>query len=98
MDVVFLIKIVKALAEVAGLALIGQGLVALFSGVNRDRNFVYALFRVVTRPPTRLARLLTPRFVPDQHMPLVAFFLVFWIWIACVAGLIYFRVVSNPAG
>jgi hypothetical protein len=36
--------------------------------------------------------LLSPRFVRDQHMPLVAFGLVFWVWVATVVGLIYFRI------
>lgn len=91
MDLVFVLKVVKALAEVAGLALIGQGIVALFSGANRQQNFVYVLFQVVTGPPIRLARLISPRFIPDRHIPLVAFLLVFWIWVASVAGMIYLR-------
>jgi hypothetical protein len=88
MDVVFLLKVLKALAEVAGFALLGQGLVYLFAGINREKNFVYVLLRIITSPATKLA----PRFVRDQHMPLVAFGLVFWVWVATVVGLIYFRI------
>jgi hypothetical protein len=91
MDVVFLLKVLKALAEVAGFALLGQGLVYLFAGINREKNFVYVLLRIITSPATKLARLLSPRFVRDQHMPLVAFGLVFWVWVATVVGLIYFK-------
>ena len=92
MDVVFLLKIVKALVEVAGLALLGQGLVYLFAGINREQNFVYVILRIITSPATRLARMLSPRFIQDTHMPLVAFGLVFWIWVATVVGLVYLRV------
>lgn len=92
MDVVFLLKIIKTLAEVAGFALIGQGLVYLFAGINREQNFVYVIFRIVTSPATKLARFLTPRFVRDHHMPLVAFALVFWVWVATIIGLVYLRI------
>jgi hypothetical protein len=95
MDEVFLLKVVKALAEVAGFALIGQGLVSLFAGAKRDQNFVYVLFRIVTSPATKLARLLSPRFVPDRHIPLVAFGLMLWVWVAAVVAMVYLQAQSN---
>lgn len=94
MDVIFLIKIIKTLAEVAGFALLGQGLVSLFAGASREQNFVYVLFRIITSPATKLARLLSPRFVSDRHIPLVAFALVFWVWVATVVGLVYLKATS----
>jgi len=94
MDVVFLLKIIKTVAEVAGFALLGQGLVYLFAGINREQNFVYVIFRIITSPATKLARLLTPRFVRDHHMPLVAFALVLWVWVATIIGLVYLRIQS----
>jgi len=71
----------RALAEVVGYTFIGQGVLALFAGANRDRNFVYQLLRAVTNPMVKVARWVTPKFVADQHVPLVAFFIVFWLWI-----------------
>ncbi len=94
MDVVFILKVIKTLAEVAGFALLGQGLVYLFAGNAREQNFVYVIFRIITRPVFRLARWLSPRFIRDQHLPLVAFALVFWIWVSCVVGMVYLRVVA----
>lgn len=90
MDWVFLLKVIKALAEVAGFALIGQGIVALFAGANRHQNFVYVLFKIITSPATKVARIVSPRFIPDRHIPFVAFGLVLWIWVSCILGIAYF--------
>ncbi len=89
MDVVFILKIFKAIVEVAGFALIGQGIVALFAGNNRDQNFIYVIFKIVTNPVTKLARIVSPRFVPDRHIPFVAFGLVLWAWGAIIIGIAY---------
>jgi hypothetical protein len=93
-ELVFFLKVLKALVEVAGFALIGQGILALFAGAKRDQNFVYVLFKIITRPATGLARVLAPRFVPDRHIPFVAFALVLWAWVALFIALIY---LTRPA-
>jgi hypothetical protein len=93
-ELVFFLKVLKALVEVAGFALIGQGILALFAGAKRDQNFVYVLFKIITRPATVLARTLSPRFVPDRHIPFVAFALVLWAWVALFIALIY---LTRPA-
>lgn len=76
-----ILSILRALVEVAMLALLGQGAVALLAGARRHSNPVYQLFSVVTRPVVRLARFVTPRAIIDKHVPFVAFFLLFWLWI-----------------
>jgi hypothetical protein len=75
-----LLDILKALLEVAGLALLGQGLLFLFAGAKRERNVVYQAFATVTRPVIRATRFLTPRLVLDRHLGLVAFLLVVLGW------------------
>lgn len=77
-----LVSILRALVEVAGLALLGQGLLAILAGKRRQDNFVYRLFQVVTGPVTRAVRRVMPRFIIDAHIPLVSFFLLLWLWIA----------------
>ena len=77
----FVVSILRALVEVALLSLLGQGAVGLLSGARRAGNPVYRLFQVVTRPVVRLVRWLTPKVVVDRHVPFVAFFLTFWLWI-----------------
>jgi hypothetical protein len=78
------ILILKALAEVAGVAFLGQGVLWLLAGARRDSNQIYKLFRVLTSPVTRFTRLITPRIVLDQHIGLVSFLLVFVLWFALV--------------
>ena len=75
------VSICRALVEVALLALLGQGLVAILSGARRESNPIYQLFRIVTRPVVRIVRRVTPRQVIDRHVPFVTFFLLFWLWI-----------------
>lgn len=68
--------ILQTLILVAGLALIGQFLVGIFNWKRRQENFVYQLFGIVSRPVVRLVRLITPRIVLDQHIPLATFLLL----------------------
>ena len=74
----------KALVEVAGMALIGQGLIGVLAGKRKKDNFVYRIFLVVTSPIFKLARFISPRLIADTHMGLVSFFIVFWLWIALI--------------
>lgn len=77
-----LIVIARGLVEVVGYTLVGQGVLFIFAGASRHQNFAYQLLSAVTRPVLRATRSVTPRFVTDQHLGLVAFFLVFWLWVA----------------
>lgn len=79
-----IISSLKALVEVAGMALLGQGLIGLLAGKRKQDNFVYRFFLVVTSPLYKLARFISPRMIADTHMGLVSFFIVFWLWIALI--------------
>ena len=74
--------ILKALTEVALFAFVGQGILYLFAGANRERNFVYTTFRMLTSPVTKVTRLIAPRFIVDQHVGFLAFFLLMVLWAA----------------
>jgi hypothetical protein len=76
-----LIGILRVDVEVAGYALIGQGILALISGKSLRDTVVYPLMQALTRPVTGPGRLITPRFVLDRNIPVVVFFLLFWLWI-----------------
>ncbi len=80
-----IIVILKALTEIAGVALLGQGILWVIAGSRREQNVVYGLFRTLTLPVTKLTRWVTPRVVLDQHIGLVAFFLVLVLWLALTA-------------
>jgi hypothetical protein len=72
---------IKVIAEVALMALIGQGLLALLAGDRRHDNFFYRLLKALTGPFTRLARWITPQVVIDRHVPLAAFAMVLALWV-----------------
>lgn len=72
----------RALAEVAMLFLLGQGLLALLAGSRRHDNTMYRLFLIVTSPVVKAMRIVTPRQIIDKHVPFIAFAVLFWLWIA----------------
>lgn len=75
------VEILKLLAEIALLCLVGQWVLALLAGAKRDQNLFYQLFQVLTRPLIAGARLVSPKVVLDRHLPLVAFLLMFFVWL-----------------
>ena len=79
-----LLVIVKALAELAFMFLLGRGALYILAGHKREGNIFYGVLRIVTDPVIRVARFLTPRFVVDAHIPFVAVLLLVWIWLAIV--------------
>lgn len=76
-----IIVILKALAEVAGVAMIGQGVLWVLAGAKRDQNLVYGILKTITSPVMKVTRWITPRVVLDQHLGLVAFFLLIVLWL-----------------
>lgn len=78
---ILLVTIARSLVEVAGFFYIGQGVLWLFGPKARDGNFIYDLFKMGTRPLTRLTRAIAPRFVHDAHIGLLAFFILVWLWL-----------------
>ena len=76
-----LVTIAKALVELAGLFILGQGLLYVLAGRNRDANFFYQLLQTLTRPVYRLVRFITPKIVVDRHIPMAAFVVLFWLWV-----------------
>ncbi len=77
----FLLSVLRALVEVAGLFLLGQGVLYVLAGSTRDRNAVYRMFQFLTRPVIRATRAISPKVVVDRHIPFLTFFLLFWLWI-----------------
>jgi hypothetical protein len=79
-----LVVMVKALAELAGMFLLGRGLLWVLAGRKRMDNIFYQVLAVVTDPLIRATRFIAPRVVMDSHIPVVTFVLVAWIWLAIV--------------
>lgn len=70
------LNIAQVLLYIAMLALLGQGLLYVLAGAQRDSNFFYKLLQVVSKPFTLPTRKLTPKLVSDEHVPFVTFFLL----------------------
>jgi hypothetical protein len=80
-NLIDIVVVLKGFAEFAGLLLIGRGLVFLLSFGKHEVNAVYLMFRFLTSPMIKGARLITPAMVADRHVPFVATMLLFWIWL-----------------
>lgn len=84
-----LIIVLKALVEVAALSLLAQGILRILAGNNYQQNFAYRLFQVIAAPAIMFARWLSPRFIVRQYLGLVAFLLLFWLWLALIYAKVY---------
>ena len=80
MTLAFALLLVQTLVLVAGLALVGQGLVGIFNWRARQNNLVYRLFELIGSPVVKLIRRVTPKVVLDQHIPLAAFMVLFFAY------------------
>lgn len=92
-----LLSILRGLAEIAGMSLLAQGALFVLAGGQHQKNIVYQLFAIVTRPVLGVTRRLAPQSVSDRRIPLLAFLLLFALWIA----LAYIRLLvceSNVCG
>jgi hypothetical protein len=78
-DVVVTLRI---LVEICLFALIGQGVLAILPGVDREKNLFYLVLKTVASPGWRFARWVSPRFVLDQHVGWVALLLLTVLWVA----------------
>jgi len=84
--------ILKALLEVVLVVLIGQGLLFVLAGASRHQNMVYRMFTTVTDPIMKATRFITPRFIVDQHIGLVAFFFAVILWFVALALKVHFYI------
>ena len=78
-DILF-VSVARAVVEVAGLLMLGQGILWIFGPRARDGNFVYDLFKKGTTPLVKLTRVITPRFVHDAHVGFITFLILLWLW------------------
>jgi hypothetical protein len=77
----FAVSILKLLAEIALMAFLGQGVLAMLAGAKRDQNLFYQVLQVMTRPFVAGARLVSPKVILDRHVPFVAFLLLSFAWL-----------------
>jgi hypothetical protein len=88
--VVLVVAVLKTLVEVAGMFMLGQGILFVIAGQKRDSNLVYQLFRILTRPVFTLARAVSPRkIVLDRHLWIVGALVLAWAWIILFVVKVY---------
>jgi hypothetical protein len=75
------ITLIKLIAEIALLALLGRWLLGVLAGQKREANLFYQVLGIVTRPVERFTRLVSPRLVLDRHIPLATGLLLLSTWV-----------------
>lgn len=80
-DLLTIVSIVKLVAEIALMALLGQAVLGLLAGAKRDQNLFYQMLQIMTRPFVTAARWISPKVVLDRHLPIVAFLVLFFVWL-----------------
>ena len=77
------------MVKLIGILYVAQWLVGAFNWSAREGNPIYRMLRFLTSPVTRAIRAVTPAIVADKHVPIVAFALLFWIYIALIVLRLY---------
>jgi uncharacterized protein YggT (Ycf19 family) len=80
MELITALGYVQVMAIYVGMMIVGQGAVYLLSFGKHETNAMYKLFKLITSPVVNFVRKITPAKVADKHVPLVAFFLLFWVY------------------
>ena len=92
-----LVVILKALNEVALMALIGQAALFVLAGSRRNENLIYTVLKTVTSPIMRATRWLAPRFVVDQHIGFLALFLLLLLEAILIVAKVWLYLSATPA-
>ena len=79
-NLAFALLAAQTIVLVAMLALLGQLVVGMFNWRARQQNIVYKTFELVASPVVKLVRLITPKVVLDQHIPIAAFMILFFAY------------------
>ena len=93
-----LVVILKAINEIALIALISQGALYVLAGSKRDNNYVYFILKTMTMPAMKFARLITPRIILDQHIGWVALFILLLAELLLIAAKISLHLEASSAG
>lgn len=83
--VLFLVGAIRAVIEMLGMCLLGQGILYFLAGRGRANNPIYQLFDLITRPPRRIVeRILPPASGAMIGVAYFAILLLLWIGLAFV--------------
>lgn len=82
----FLISAARAVIEMLGLCLIGQGVLYVLAGRGRENNRIYQLFDLITRAPRQLVAVIMPG-VSGKAVGVACFAILLLLWV----GLAFLR-------
>jgi hypothetical protein len=77
----FLISAARAIIEMLGLCLLGQGVLFVLVGRHRANNRIYQLFDLLTKAPRRFVAKLLPSSFSESVIGVVSFALLLLLWI-----------------
>ena len=79
-----LLGTVQLVVAIALMALIGQGVLYILAGREREKNLFYQIVRIIPSPFVKLTRLLTPKVFEDRVIPFATFCILsaIFLWLA----------------
>jgi hypothetical protein len=75
------VVIAKSLIELSLMFIVGRFLLGLLAGSNRGNNVFWQLLDVASKPALWITRIISPKLILDQHIPLAtsSWLLIAWI-------------------
>jgi hypothetical protein len=79
-----LLGYVQLIIAIALMGLLGQGLLYVLAGRDRENNLFYKIIKTIPMPFVKLFRLITPRAIEDRFIPFAAFcgLSALFLWLA----------------
>jgi hypothetical protein len=68
-----LLGTIQLVVAIAMMALVGQAVLYLLAGENREKNLFYQIVRIIPSPFVKLFRLITPKVFEDRVIPFATF-------------------------
>jgi TctA family transporter len=85
------LAIVHNMVMLIGIVYIAQFVTGIFNWPGRQNNVIYRLFGFLLSPVTKAVRAITPAKIADKHVPVVAFALLFWLYVILIAARLYVK-------
>ncbi len=79
-----LLGFVQLIIAIALMGLLGQGVLYVLAGRDRENNLFYKIVKTIPMPFVKLFRLITPRAIEDRFVPFAAFcgLSALFLWLA----------------
>ena len=78
----FTLSALRAVIEMLGLCLIGQGVLGVLAGKGREQNAIYRLLTLITRAPRTVVARLLPATTSPARISMLTGLLLFVTWVA----------------